>query len=96
MLSDGTAQVWRDLFDLWRQSYTLWPYASHQLFYNMLYKHFPEQRKYDREAVIDALTEAMSMTGESLKVWELGGWDGALACEMITACDGGIEHWRNV
>ena len=95
-LTDGEATIWRGLFDLWRECYDDWPYAAHQKFYNLVYKSFPDQKRYDAERVTDALTYALATIGRPLKIWELGGWDGTCAREMIKACGDGIEVWQNV
>ena len=94
-LTEQEAAIWRDLFDLWRLSYNDWPYKSHQRFYNMVARHFPDQKKYDAERVLDALTCVLAAKGRRLRVWELGGWDGACAKEMIEGCGDGIERWVN-
>lgn len=95
-LTDEEAKIWRQLFDLWRESYDEWPYTSHQRFYNMVAKAFPEQKKYDANIVLGAFTHALSLHGHPLRVWELGGWDGALAKEMIEACGDSITKWYNI
>lgn len=95
-LTDGEAVIWRDMFDLWRKQYDVWPYESHQAFYNLIARTFPAPKRYDRDRVIDALTLALSAKGAPIQVWELGGWDGACAEEMIAACGDGIKEWANI
>lgn len=95
-MTDGETAIWREVFDFWRESYDHMPYAMHQRFYNMVARAFPDQDKADRDLVESALTHALVMHGHPLKVWELGGWDGALAKDMFEACGDGIERWYNI
>ena len=89
------AVLWRQVFDFWRQSYDEMDYSAHQRFYNMVARRFPDQRKADTDAVESALIHLLE-TRTSLNVWELGGWDGALAHDMIETFSGDIEEWRNI
>ena len=94
-LPEDEVAIWRAMFDLWRESYYDWPYENHQRFYNVLHEVFPDQQKYDASAVGPALIHAAVELDRPLNVWELGGWDGALAKEMIETLDDCILYWLN-
>jgi hypothetical protein len=96
MLTEEEAILWRRMFDYWRDNYGCLPYIAHQRFYNMVSETFPTQDKANRPLVEEALTQALVMHGHPLGVWELGGWDGALARDMIEACGDGIAYWINI
>jgi hypothetical protein len=96
MLSDPEVALWRQFFDFWRQSYDDMTYSAHQRFYNMVAETFPHQDKADRDAVESALIHASVATRKPLRVWELGGWDGALARDMIERFGDEITEWTNV
>jgi hypothetical protein len=84
------------MFDYWREAYHDLPYRAHQLFYNMVAETFPHQDKADREAVESALIHASVVVKKPLMVWELGGWNGALARDMARRFGDDIKIWRNV
>lgn len=96
LLPDGEAAIWRRFFDFYRQAYDDMGYAAHQHFYNMEWETFPDQKRYDADAVESALIHASVATGRALRVWELGGWDGACAREMIERFADGIAEWQNI
>jgi hypothetical protein len=96
MLSDPEVALWRQFFDFWRQSYDDMTYSAHQRFYNRVAETFPHQDKADRDAVESALIHASVATRKPLRVWELGGWDGALARDMIERFGDEILTWRNI
>jgi len=76
------ARLWVEMFDFWRLSYAGMDYGAHQEFYNLVARHFPEQKKYDADAVGTAVSSAIARHGP-IRVFELGGWDGACALEML-------------
>lgn len=96
LLPEGEAAIWRRFFDFYRESYDDMTYAAHQRFYNVQWETFPDQKRYDADAVESALVHASVIVGRPLKVWELGGWDGACAREMIDRFADGILAWHNV
>ena len=94
-MEDGTTLPWSLDFDEWRRQYDEMTFEQHQLFYELIFQHYPDQRKADREHVCDAMTQVMAAAGGPIKVVEIGGWDGALAWHMICDCADGLELWEN-
>ena len=75
-------------FDNYRAKYVKMAFAEHQQVYNTIERIYPEQRCYDREAVVTFL-EKLITHGVIPFVLELGGWKGELARDML-------EQWKDM
>jgi len=77
-------------WDQWRAEYAELSFAEQQAFYRQVAIAHPEQQHFD----LDAAVEAFKLVDEdSFTVAELGGWDGALAGELIARFP--ILRWIN-
>ena len=65
-------------FDQWRVLYDVLPFEGHQAANAAWATMFPEQRSWNADACAQFLEET-----QPVRVLEVGGWDGALAGEML-------------
>lgn len=86
---------WIQRFDTWRDDYWRMSYADHQQFYNEFAAAFPDQKRYHKEMVVSFLASLFGVEDKPIRVWELGGWDGALARDIL-AIFRPIQSWTNV
>lgn len=74
----------------WRDRYDTLTFGKQQSFYERVFEQFPEQARFDTEA----LGKLLDHIAEPVSVVELGGWDGAFAHEMLRRREG-ITRWTN-
>ncbi len=82
---------WTEKFNQWRKDYDVLTYADQKKFYELMQRHFPVQRHFNR----NALLKIFPRDDKDLRVLELGGWDGALA-HMLLNHFNSIHHWWNI
>lgn len=75
-------------WDGWRENYDAMTFADQREFYKTVAAHFPDQSHHNAEVAHTFFDEIGPCT-----VAELGGWDGALAGEMLARHP--IELWTN-
>lgn len=76
-------------WDQWRRDYSSMGFAEHQAFNAECLRLHPHQQAFDAQACAEFLSLHQPKT-----VVELGGWDGALAAEMLDRFPG-IQTWVN-
>lgn len=86
-------EVWVKRFDSWREAFPYLTYKAHQSFYTDFGKAFPDQKKYDALAVSTFFSHVLT-THDTFEVWELGGWRGEMANQMLPDFPQ-IRAWMN-
>jgi hypothetical protein len=76
-------------WDAYRKNYPQLSYRAQQAFHSEIYAQYPEQKHYSSEHVARAIEDTLPTS-----VFELGGWDGELAAEMLDRYPT-IHSWTN-
>lgn len=82
-----------EVFNRFRKEYDSMSFDELKSFYNFLYSYFPMQRHFNFDRVL-MFFNFCSSSLRKLIVFELGGWDGELACKMIAMIPE-IVRWDN-
>jgi len=78
------------IFDSWRSRYDTMSYQDQRNFYNDVARLYPDQKRY----CLKSSLEFFSRIDHPVAVAELGGWDGAMAREVMAA-DPHVTGWIN-
>lgn len=88
-----TYQWHRNEFDRWRALYPWLTHSEQVDFYNQMTKFWPDQKCYDAAPVIE-LCKRLGEQNPHLTVIEMGGYDGALAKDILQD-NPNIARWVN-
>lgn len=86
MTSTTTRIDWNE----WRDRYDTLTFAKQQSFYDRVYEEYPEQARFD----VDALMALLQLVPGEPTIVELGGWNGGFAAEILRR-DRRIRSWTN-
>ena len=82
---------WVEKFNEWRENYDKLDYNEQKKFYELMKRHFPVQRHFNRVKLLEMFPREVG----DLRVLEMGGWDGALA-HMLLNHFNAIRYWWNI
>lgn len=82
-------------WNAWRAGHSTMTFADQQAFYELVAIEHPVQQHFHLDAAHHAFDEMVRSTGGSLRVVELGGWDGALADAMLSRPYRDVARWTN-
>jgi len=70
-------------FDLYRQLYGEMTFSERKIINDGILKTFPSQNRSDKKFFVDSFKIITDSTGSNIKVFEVGGYDGALAKHIM-------------